>query len=128
MMRFRRASTFDLSPMNHRRTRRFGALVLALVQLGASTAVVAGDAILDGSQTGHATHVESNSAEACSAHHDHLFCQTVRSLANATGSVVVVREACATEVVAVAAQYRRADLVRAPLLSGTVGSRAPPLA
>lgn len=111
-----------------RRGTRFGALILALLQLGVSTAVVSADAVLDGEMTGHSTHVESEGSKECATHHDHLFCQVVRSLTNATGATPLVDPAARLHVVAAIGASHEHQVVRPIRLSGTVGSRAPPLA
>lgn len=116
-----------LSPSNARPGRRFGALILALLQAGVSTAVVSADAVLDGAQSGHGTHVESEGSEECATHHDHLFCQVVRSLTNAAGATPTVDPAVRLRIVAAMAPAHPVDVLPPALLSGTVGSRAPPL-
>jgi hypothetical protein len=108
--------------------RRFGALVLASLQLGVSTAVVALDSILDGERAGSTLHVEAQDSEACATHHDHLFCQVVRSLSSATGASPVTHSSAATAVVSAVVPTHGADAIRPTLLSGSIGSRAPPLA
>ena len=59
--------------------RRFGVLLLALLQLGAA-GVQSADAILEAEGASLPTHVESEESEDCGVQHDHLFCQVVRSL------------------------------------------------
>ena len=112
----------------HRGLGRSVVVLLALLQLGASTAFVVADAVLDGEQAGSPAHVESRGSEECATHHDHLFCQVVRSLAAATrGSGIAALSAQG----AISTQWvpaRSSDAHPAPIFSGASGPRAPPLA
>ena len=111
-----------------RRRRRFGTLILALLQLGASTAVVSADAMLDGEMVGHAIHMESEGSEECATHHDHLFCQVVRTLTTPVGTAPAsVDPTARLRITATLAAAHESEIARPTLLSGTVGSRAPPL-
>jgi hypothetical protein len=107
--------------------RRFGALVLASLQLGVSTVVVTADSMLDGERAGSTLHVEAQDSEACATHHDHLFCQVVRSLSAATGTRPVTDSHATTAVVTSVVPTHTAAAIRPTLLSGSIGSRAPPL-
>ena len=106
---------------------RCAAVLLALLHLGASTAFVVADAVLDSEKASAPLHVESQGSEECAAHHDHLFCQVVRSLQAAAGGhgFTVVHERGPE-----AAMWRPADSSyahAAPVLVGASGPRAPPL-
>lgn len=62
-------------------TVRTAVLLLAALQLGVSGVLPVADAWLDAEPSSAPMHVESLDNEGCDAHHDHLFCQVVRSLA-----------------------------------------------
>ena len=111
----------------HRGLGRAAAVVFALLQLGASTAFVLADAVLDGEQAGAPVHVESQGSEECSTHHDHLFCQVVRSLASAApGPGVATLEAHAA-ISSRRGPVHSSDAHPASAFSGASGPRAPPL-
>lgn len=100
---------------------------MALLQIGVSSAVVTADAVLDSEMAGHSTHVESEGSEECATHHDHLFCQVVRSLTNVATTTPIVDPAARLSLVETATPTRTVDVIRPTLLSGALGSRAPPL-
>ncbi len=107
--------------------RRSAAALLALVQFGVSTAVVVADASLDGEQVGQTAHVESLGNEECATHHDHLFCQVVRSLAAATrghGAPTLQADGAFVSLEALPAEH---DVRAVATFSGASGPRAPPL-
>lgn len=97
------------------------------MQFGTSAAVVAADAILDGQQAASTTHVESSGSESCTTHHDHLFCQVVRSLSDATRGTAVVASGASSPLVQTAAPVHASDAHDPTILSGAIGPRAPPL-
>jgi len=112
-----------------RNARRAGALSMALLQLVAFSALPTADAVLDASQLGLPLHVESEGNPECAPHHDHLFCQVVRSMSSATrpaeiGSVADSPPA----ILRLKAQTSAADLDTRRLLTRSIGPRAPPLA
>lgn len=72
---------FDLLP--DRWGRRLGVLALALGQLAAGVVLPAADGHLDLEVFGAPVHVESHGEEDCKPHHDHAFCQVMRSTAMA---------------------------------------------
>ena len=118
-----------LRPTTLRNIRRGGGLCLALLQLVAFSALPTADAVLDASQLGLPLHVESEGVPECASHHDHLFCQVVRSLSSATGTVEVGGLADAPPPIRrLEAQTSGGDLLARRLLTRSIGPRAPPLA
>lgn len=112
-----------------RLTRRLGALVLVVLQMVGATVLPAVDGQLDVEGYVTPTHVESEGGDACAPHHDHVFCQVVRSTALAnparsTGDVVVAAEPSAVPVVRDVELHR----ARSEARSGAASPRAPPTA
>ena len=111
----------------HRRSvLRAAALLLALLHAGA-TSVAALDAIMDVESTAIPLHVESQEATHDAAHHDHLFCQVVRSLGNAAGAQLLPTFDAGLAFF-VEAEFDRPDVVRSVPRAGLSGPRGPPLA
>jgi len=97
------------------------------MQFATSAVIVAADAILDGQQAASTTHVESRGSESCTTHHDHLFCQVVRSLSDATRGTASVASGAAGFLAQAAALVHVSDAPDPTILSGAIGPRAPPL-
>ncbi|HUP52073.1 MAG TPA: hypothetical protein VM198_06320 [Longimicrobiales bacterium] len=110
-----------------RDARRVGALRMTLLQLVAFAALPTADAVLDGAQLDLPLHVESEGNPDCSVHHDHLFCQAVRSLSSATRTTEIGGIAGSAAIVQLEGQAADVDTAARRLLSGSVGPRAPPL-
>ena len=102
-------------------------VLLALLQLGASTLFVVADALLDREHARSTLHIESEGSEECQTDHDHLFCQVVRSLGAATGADA----SCTVDTGIPEADARiesyRSDFVPSPRPPGVTGPRGPPL-
>ena len=110
-----------------RDARRVGALSMALLQLASFAALPTADAILDAPQLGLPLHVESEGNPECAPHHDHLFCQAVRSLsAAATTAQIAAVEGSAPPIRRLEAQTVGVATAARRLLTRSVGSRAPP--
>ena len=111
-----------------RDARRVGVLLLAVAQLCGPVGLQAMDAILDSHGVEASIHVEGQSREACGVGHTHLMCQTVRSL---TMGIISSKLVDSLEFVAFefVETENLASSRRAPrnVISGTLGSRAPPL-
>ncbi|HCR04614.1 MAG TPA: hypothetical protein DIU18_05465, partial [Gemmatimonadetes bacterium] len=60
--------------------RRFGVLLLALLQLTAVGFVTTADALLEQATTDNTVHVEPLGTDSCAALHDHVYCQLCRVL------------------------------------------------
>lgn len=108
--------------------RRVGVLLLAVAQLCGPVGLQVMDAILDSHGVEASIHVEGQSREACGVGHTHLMCQTVRSLTTgALASTLVSPFVLAgfefSEAVDVAS-----SLAPKYIVSGALGSRAPPFA
>lgn len=114
-------------PNEGRLARRLGALVLALVQLTGAVVLPAADGRLDVEQLGTPVHVESEGRDDCAPHHDHAFCQVVRSTALATPARPAVQVG-AHEAPRLLPGIRVVDASYAagPILKGSSGPRAPP--
>lgn len=56
-------------------------LALLLLQLGLPSVVSALEIMRDSDGAGSVVHIESEGSEDCGLHHDHHFCQVVRTLA-----------------------------------------------
>jgi len=69
-----------LSSRHRSKGSRWLGLVLLLLQLGLPAAVSAMEAIRDADSGGLVVHVESEASEDCALHHDHHFCQVVRTV------------------------------------------------
>lgn len=121
---------FKLSVMkrlNRRRTtRRAAGFLLALLNLCA-TSVVALDAVIDGESAGTPIHLESHEATDCETHHDHLFCQVVRSLGSTSEANGRPTIDPGTLVLDVPSEFRSGRLFRSATLPGFAGPRGPPL-
>ena len=108
--------------------RRVGVLVLALFQLGVAVVLPGADAVLDARTASAPVHVESTGNDDCVQHHDHVFCQVVRSLFEAIASGDA--GASSTDALPGLQAYVSIDdheLTRPILLRGSVAPRAPPL-
>jgi hypothetical protein len=110
-----------------RDARRVGAAFMAALQLVSFAALPAADALLDASQLDLPLHVESEGNPECAAHHDHLFCQAVRSLSSSTTTAEIGGVEGSSPVLRLAAQWVGADTAARRLLTRSVGPRAPPL-
>ena len=112
-----------------RLTRRLGVLVLAVLQLVGATVLPGVDGKLDVELYGTPVHVESEGSHDCMPHHDHLFCQVVRStaMANPAQSAAEVRALVAPEVVR-ALRGSEVLRVRTEARTGSASPRAPPFA
>lgn len=108
--------------------RRLGALLLAVFHLGATSALSAADGVLDVERFDAPMHVESEGSEDCAPHHDHAFCQVVRSTAFGAPS----QASAQADLRLPASPVAHPPAVEATtpsrgLLPGTAGPRAPPL-
>ena len=109
--------------------RRFGVLLLALLQLTAVGFVTTADALLEQAAADNTVHVEPLGTDSCVALHDHLYCQLCRVLGR-PGVAAPAGDALALsapEYVAVAHGHIPSSLPASHLLGG-LGSRAPPAA
>ncbi|MDZ7778567.1 MAG: hypothetical protein U5R14_01345 [Gemmatimonadota bacterium] len=114
-------------PNERRLARRLGALVLALFHLTGAVALPAADGQLDVEQLGTPVHVESEGRDDCTPHHDHAFCQLVRTTALATPARPAVHvEADAVPRLLPGIRVVDAADVVEPVLKGSSGPRAPP--
>tara|TARA_B100001123_G_C15202017_1_gene983774 strand:+ start:789 stop:1169 length:381 start_codon:yes stop_codon:yes gene_type:complete len=109
--------------------RRFGVLLLALLQLTAVGFVTTADALLEQATTDNTVHVEPLGTDSCAALHDHVYCQLCRVLgfpgaASPAGDALALS---APEYVAVAHGHIPSSMPASHLLGG-LGSRAPPAA
>lgn len=111
-----------------RNARRTGALSMALLQLVAFSALPTADAVLDGSQLGLPLHVESEGSPECAPHHDHLFCQVVRSLTSVDTTAEIDQAESVAPIVGLEGQTSGAETISRRFLTRSVGPRAPPLA
>jgi len=107
--------------------RRLAVLLLALLQFAGPAAVQVADGLLELREVGSPLHVESPQTEGCDHGHNHLICQTVRSLSaglpSAAGTTVPLLAMAPTSLVLDAEAFRATVS-----LSGPLGSRAPPRA
>jgi hypothetical protein len=112
-----------------RLTRRLGVLVLAVLQLVGATVLPGADAKLDVEGYGTPVHVESEGNHDCTPHHDHLFCQVVRSTAMANPARPAAEVPALVAPVAVRVM-RGAEVLRArtEARTGSASPRAPPSA
>ena len=113
--------------VSRRSVRRTAALLLLLVHAGA-TSLAAVDAILDVESTATPLHVESQQASHCEAHHDHLFCQVIRSLSNASGAQLRPTIALPGLMSSTGIESIDAETPRSALRADGLGPRGPPLA
>lgn len=107
--------------------RRIGALVLLMLQLVGATVFSAADGKLDVEGYTTSVHVEPRGSDECAPHHDHVFCQAVRStmLANPARSnveVVIGAELPVVPMIPDAAPHHGRFAAR----SGAASPRAPP--
>lgn len=108
--------------------RRTAAACLALFQVGSTSALTHADALLDARSMGSPVHVESPDASDCAIHHDHLFCQVVRSLSQATFSCQATTAAAPTPPILIVEAGPEAHEAKcAPILRGPVVPRGPPV-
>ena len=105
--------------------RRTGALLLGLLHLGA-IGTVAADAVLEAESAGATIHVESPGTTDCEAHHDHLFCQVVRSLGAASASAARATTEAADLQLFVALPPESDAFSPSALPPGSFGPRGPP--
>lgn len=101
---------------------------MALLQLVAFSALPTADAVLDASQLGLPLHVESESSAECAPHHDHLFCQVVRSLTSVDTRAAITAGESAAPVVRLGGRTSGTEIAPRRFLTRSVGPRAPPLA
>lgn len=109
--------------------RRIGVLLLAVVQMAGAVALPAADGALDVERYSLPVHVESEGRDDCAPHHDHAFCQVVRS--TALGNPAPPAAEAPTSALAAVRIPRplagpRVDAQR--VLVGASGPRAPPTA
>ncbi|MCA1792225.1 MAG: hypothetical protein LC667_20970 [Thioalkalivibrio sp.] len=110
-----------------RLTRRLGVLVLAVMQLVGATVLPGADGKLDVERYGTPVHVESEGNHDCTPHHDHLFCQVVRSTAMANPAQSAAEVPALVAPVSVHALHGAEVLrVRTEALVGCASPRAPP--
>lgn len=116
-------------PSELRLTRRLGALVLVVLQMVGATVLPAADGQLDVEGYLTPAHVESGGSDDCAPHHDHVFCQVVRStaLANPAPSTVEVAMMAEPSMVLVI-RDAEAHRARSEARSGAGSPRAPPSA
>lgn len=108
---------------------RTAVFALAMLQLGASTLLPAVDAVLEAEPLTAPIHVESPGNEDCASHHDHLFCQVVRSLsAEARAASPVMMPAAACPFLVMGLDGHGVDAAHGAFLPGAAHPRAPPLA
>lgn len=106
--------------------RRLGVLALAVLHLGAAAVLPGVDARLDGGLLNAPIHVESPGTDDCPTHHDHLFCQVVRSFSAVEGTGRIGRLLEAMPSVAWLPPNGAPVTAGPPPLAGPVGPRAPP--
>ncbi|MEX2467085.1 MAG: hypothetical protein WD995_09245 [Gemmatimonadota bacterium] len=110
-------------------TRRLGVLVMALFQMAGATVLPAADGQLDVERYATPVHMESEGSDDCTPHHDHAFCQVVRStaLANPARSAAEVVALVTPSALPV---VRAEERLRAPSRAhaGSSSPRAPPTA
>jgi hypothetical protein len=109
-------------------TMRVAVLAMALLQIGASVVFPTADAVLEAKTVGAPAHVESPGNEDCATHHDHLFCQVVRSLSSARVATPQ-REATlsALPILRLEPRSEASAIAYGAVLPGTAHPRAPPL-
>ena len=107
--------------------RRLAVLVLALLQFGGPAAVQVADALLEAREVGSVVHMESSHSEGCDHGHNHLICQTARSLSSSLPSAVGTPTPL-VEVAPARLIFDAAALHATVSISGPLGSRAPPRA
>lgn len=106
--------------------RRTAGLLLTLMHVLAVSAAAA-DAVLDAGSSGTPLHVESHDAKDGNAHHDHLFCQVLRSLGNASGAEMVGTAPEEGLQVPLGAEIGETGFIQSATLPGLAGPRGPPL-
>lgn len=117
----------NLRSSRHSFWRRTAIGLLAVFQLGAAIAVPAVDAVLEAQEIGASAHFETQGSDhGCHTGHDHLICQLVRSMGQATlspsvRSVPAVRPKLKASFVGTPTQFDATDRVHS-----SQGPRAPP--
>jgi hypothetical protein len=116
-------------PTEHRLSRRLGMLLFAMLQMVGAVVLPAADGQLDIERFGTPVHVESKGGDDCASHHDHVFCQVVRStaLANpsrATAEVAALATPPALHALRAVEEHRTLSDAR----SVSASPRAPPSA
>ena len=112
---------------DHRVTRRIGVLLLAVAQLLGPLGLQVVDAVDEGHQFGTAAQIECE-GHGCGDGHDFLLCQTVRAMAasllsaDLPGAVAVAANEFSTP------EEFGASITPDTYATGSLGSRAPPLA
>lgn len=104
---------------------RTAGILLALLHVWA-TSLAALDAVMEAESTGTPVHVESHEATDCEIHHDHLFCEVVRSLGSATRSTVRPGVGAGALELVVPHEFYSTGWARSALLPGHIGPRGPP--
>lgn len=95
--------------------------------MGSTTAFARADALLDAESMGSPVHVESPDSD-CAIHHDHLFCQVVRSLfQTATTRDIPALATPAPPIRVLDADPEAHDAKCAAILFGSVVPRGPPV-
>jgi hypothetical protein len=112
---------------SRRSVRRPAALLLAFLHAGA-TSLAAADAILDVESTATPLHMESQQASHSDAHHDHLFCQVIRSLSSVSGAQLRPTMALPGLTSSIGIEFIGGETPRSALRADGLGPRGPPLA
>lgn len=127
-----RTGPFDVGRPRDQRSRdvrRFGGLLLALLQLTAAGFVPVADAALQGPVPVEVLHVEASHDEACQPPHDHVFCQLCRVMSVAGWSSPPPAAApAAADPAPASSPDDRESQPRTDRVCRGLGSRAPPKA
>ncbi len=106
---------------------RAAVVCVALPQMVSTAALTHADALLDGERMGTPDHVESPDNSDCPVHHDHIFCQVVRSLAHASISRgIATEQGSVPPIRVVEADCESGEARGAPTLFGSAIPRGPP--
>ncbi len=108
--------------------RRWGVLLLALVQLAGPIGLQVVDAALDGEDYSTPVHIEGEGQEECADGHGHLICQTLRSMADGIGATDALKVGGVSGPESAVNSGLTSSFILKTPVSGTLGSRAPPLA
>jgi hypothetical protein len=114
-------------PAPGRQPRRFGALLILLLQLSAAATLPVADGRLRNGPAGAGLHLESPADADCNPGHDHLFCQLCRAISLAAHvAAATVPERLDGRVVPLVRPGGHLDAPPGFHLSGPLGPRAPP--
>lgn len=108
------------------RGRRIHGSLLVVLQLIACLVAPAADVRGEAAVVTAPLHIESEESQTCPQHHDHIFCQTVRSLVFTTMASGEPALQVGTQEVRRSVRRAASGVISRTIIPGAAGPRAPP--